>query len=145
MRYLVLGVAIMMGGCALQRATVATDAQQRMIGFTKEQVLACMGPPVQKAAEGATEVWSYASGNGQTNSFGAETVIATANASGGPGYASGTATGTGFSSLVTTKRFCTVNVTMSAGRVSRVNYIGPTGGLLTQGEQCAFAIQNCVQ
>jgi hypothetical protein len=104
-----------------------------------------MGPPVQKAAEGATEVWSYASGNGQTNTFGSETVVASANANGGPGYASGTAIGNGFSSSTTSKRFCTVNVTMSAGRVSRINYVGPTGGVLTQGEQCAFAIQNCVQ
>jgi hypothetical protein len=32
---------------------------------------------------------------------------------------------------------------MVEGRVSRVNYVGPTGGLLTGGEQCAFAVQNC--
>jgi hypothetical protein len=116
-----------------------------MIGLNKEQVLACMGPPANKANEGATEVWSYASGNGQTNTFGSQTAQVTANAYGGPGYASGTATGIGFGSATTTRRFCTVNVTMTEGRVSRINYVGPTGGLLTAGEQCAFAVQNCAR
>ena len=32
-----------------------------MVGLSKEQVLACMGPPATKAAEGATKVWGYAS------------------------------------------------------------------------------------
>jgi glucose/arabinose dehydrogenase len=54
------------GACAFQRAQMANDAQGKMIGLTKEQVLACMGPPINKAAEGATEVWSYGSGNNQT-------------------------------------------------------------------------------
>ncbi len=84
-----------------------------------------MGPPINKAAEGATEVWSYPSGNGRTD----------VDAVGGRGWASGTET----------KRFCTVNVTMSAGQVSRINYVGPTGGLLTAGEQCAFALSNCIE
>jgi hypothetical protein len=46
---------------------------------------------------------------------------------------------------VSESRFCTINLVMSGGRVSRVNYVGPTGGLLTRGEQCAFALENCVQ
>jgi outer membrane protein assembly factor BamE (lipoprotein component of BamABCDE complex) len=106
---------------------VANDAQENMVGLTKEQVLGCMGPPAAKAAEGATEVWSYASGNGQVTTVG----MSQANgiASGGPGYATGSATGFGVGT--TTRRFCTVNVTMTAGRVSRINYVGPTGGLLT--------------
>ena len=120
-----LGLGLLLGSCALQRAQIATEAQSGMIGLTKEQVLACMGPPVNKASEGATEVWSYASGNGRT-----QVAIA-----GGQDWASG----------VSTHRFCTVNVTMTDGRVSRVNYVGPTGGLLTGGEQCAFAVQNCTR
>jgi outer membrane protein assembly factor BamE (lipoprotein component of BamABCDE complex) len=114
----------LVAGCAIQRAQTAATAQGQMIGMSKEQVLACMGPPMNKAAEGATEVWSYASGNGRTD-------VAMA---GGDGWASGSSS----------KRFCTVNVTMSSGRISRINYVGPTGGLLTPGEQCAFALQNCV-
>ena len=47
--------------CAIQRAQTAATAQNQMIGPSKEQVLACMGPPMNKAAEGSTEVWSYGS------------------------------------------------------------------------------------
>jgi len=118
------------------RAKEANQAQATMVGMTKEQVLACMGVPAGKAVEGATEVWSYNSGNGQTVGFGSSS----ASVFGGRGYANGY----GFSSMVTEQRFCTVNVTMMNGRVERLNYVGPTGGLLTQGEQCAFAIENCV-
>jgi len=118
-------IAAVLGSCALQRAQVAADAQTQMVGLTKEQLFACMGPPANKAAEGATEVWSYNSGNGFTS----------ASISGGNSWATG----------VSTRRFCTVNITINDGRVSRVNYLGPTGGLLTGGEQCAFAVQNCAQ
>lgn len=116
--------------CAIQRAQVAHEAQDKMVGLTKEQVLACMGPPANKAAEGATEVWSYSSGNGTTISSGVGQYH-------GYGLASAT--------TMTTSRFCTVNVTMTGGRVAQVNYLGPTGGLLTRGEQCAFAVERCAQ
>ena len=129
--------AVLLASCAIQRAKLAADAPSQMVGKTKEQVLACMGVPAGKAVEGATEVWSYNSGNGQTVGFGSSS----ASVSGGRGYASGFGT----SSMVTEQRFCTVNVTMVNGRVDRLNYVDPTGGLLTQGEQCAFVLQNCVQ
>ena len=116
-----------------------------MIGMSKEQVLQCMGPPIQQSAAGQTEVWSYASGNGRTqvSAFGNSTtsgsVIATGN------YASGHASTFGSGLAIATRRSCTVNIVMVSCRVSAVNYSGPTGGLLSQGEQCAFAIQNCVK
>jgi hypothetical protein len=134
-----------LSGCSLQRASEAQHAQSQMVGMTKEQVLQCMGPPAQQSAEGQTEVWSYASGNGRTDvrAFGNSTtsgsVIATGN------YASGHANTYGSSFAMATRRSCTVNVVMVSGRVGAVNYSGPTGGLLSQGEQCAFAIQNCVR
>ena len=128
---------LIVSSCAVMRAKEANDAQVTMVGLSKEQILACMGVPAAKAVEGATEVWSYNSGNGQTVGFGSSS----ASVSGGRGYASGY----GFSSMVTQQRFCTVNVTMLNGRVDRINYVGPTGGLITQGEQCAFAIDNCVR
>jgi hypothetical protein len=34
--------------------------------------------------------------------------------------------------------FCNVSIVMTKDSVSQVNYSGPTGGLLTEGEQCAF-------
>jgi hypothetical protein len=94
-------IAACVTDCAAERAQIANYAQNKMIGLTKEQVLACMGPPASKATEGATEVWSYPSGN------------------------------------------CTVNVTMMDGKVKRMNYVGPTGGLLSQNEQCFVAVANC--
>ena len=96
-----LVIAACLVGCAGQRAEIANYAQNKMIGLTKEQVQACMGQPASKSTEGATEVWSYPSGN------------------------------------------CTTNVTMMDGKVKRMNYVGPTGGLLSQNEQCFFAVANC--
>ncbi|MGA8817928.1 MAG: hypothetical protein WB624_11590 [Xanthobacteraceae bacterium] len=119
-----MAVGLVLSACAIQRAQVATEAQHSMIGLPKEQVLACMGPPANQASVGETEVWSYNSGNGQTNTL---------------------VSGNRFTaSAITSQRFCTVNVVMTAGKVSALKYTGPTGGLLTSGEQCAFAIQNCI-
>jgi hypothetical protein len=123
---LVLG--ILLSACAIQRSQVANDAQSRMVGLSKEQILACMGPPSNQATVGATEVWSYPSGNGHTD--------VSTFASGGNGFFSGGG--------VSERRFCTVNVAMTNGMVSQVSYIGPTGGLLSPNEQCAFAVASCV-
>jgi hypothetical protein len=138
-------IGIVTAGCAVQRAEVARDAQSKMIGLSKEQVLACMGPPASRMAEGSTEVWSYNSGNGQVVTSGSSYSNSQATITGGAGYATGNATtfGSGFST--SSRRYCTVNVAMTDGRVSRINYVGPTGGLLTQGEQCAFVVQNCTK
>jgi hypothetical protein len=114
-----------LGGCAIQRAQIAQDARAQMVGMSKEQVLTCMGPPANKATEGQTEVWSYNSGNGMT-------------------VASGSVSGGSFSG-VSSRRFCQINVVMSGGSVSTVNYEGPTGGLITQGEQCAYAVDACLK
>jgi hypothetical protein len=45
--------------CTLQRGQIANDIGRNVVGLSKEQVLACMGPPLNKGAEGETEVWSY--------------------------------------------------------------------------------------
>jgi hypothetical protein len=93
--------------------------------MSKEQVLGCMGAPANKAAEGATEVWGYASGNGMT--------VATASYDRYGGTA------------VSGSRFCNINIVFAYGQVSAVNYTGPTGGLLAAGEQCAYAVNACVR
>ena len=59
-------IAIALGGCAIQRAQIASEAQNKMVDLTKEQALACIGPPSAKAAEGTTEVWSCHFGNDHT-------------------------------------------------------------------------------
>jgi len=120
----VVALCAALGGCAIERAQIAQDARLQMVGMSKEQVLACMGPPVNKAAEGATEVWGYNSGNGMT------VVNASYDRYGG--------------TAVGSSRFCNVNVVFARGQVSAVNYTGPTGGLLTAGEQCAYAVDPCV-
>jgi hypothetical protein len=120
-------------GCAVQRAQQAEDAKTQMIGMSKEQVFTCMGPPAQKSSEGTTEIWSYPSGNGRVDSVGT---------AGGVAYGSGAfGIGSGFSE----KRFYVVNLVMTDDKVKAVNYNGPTGGLLTTGEQCAYVIENCVK
>ena len=124
----ILGIVALcaaLGGCAIQRAQIAQDARAQMVGLSKEQVLTCMGPPANKAAEGATEVWGYASGNGMT--------VASASYDRYGGTA------------VSSSRFCNINIVMASGRVTAVNYTGPTGGLLTAGEQCAYAVDACVR
>lgn len=126
MRTIVLALsAIFLSACAIQRAQEAQDARVQMVGLSKEQVLACMGPPINKAAEGQTEVWTYNSGNGTTIS-------------------GGSVSGGSFSAT-SSSRFCNVNVVMTKGQVAALNYTGPTGGLLTVGEQCAFAVDACVK
>jgi hypothetical protein len=139
----VLGTAL--AGCAIQRAQVAQDARAQMVGMSKEQVLACMGPPGNRAAEGATEVWSYASGDGKTLTSGTVTSTTTGEADRFGNSVYGSASTVGTTSAVSTRRFCQINVVMSGGAVSAVNYQGPTGGLLTAGEQCAYAVDACVK
>lgn len=120
---LAMAFSLALAGCAVERAVVANQAQNQMVGLTKEQVLACMGPPINHAAVGQTEVWTYNSGNGRTDT----------RINGGAFSAT----------AISTQRSCTINVVMTDGRVSNVNYSGPTGGLITGGEQCAYAVQNC--
>ena len=124
-----------------------------MVGLSREQVLQCMGPPGNKMADGATEVWSYESGNNHTAVIGSGNSTTTGSINSNTVFSSGHATTTGsmyantssFGSAVATTRHCTVNVVTANGYVSRVNYSGPTGGLITEGEQCAFAVQNCTK
>jgi|ERR1043166_4720702 hypothetical protein len=74
--------ALALAGCSVQRAVVANDTQQKMVGMTKEEVLACMGPPVSRMAEGSTEVWSYPSGDGRTTTIATATTDTRLNATG---------------------------------------------------------------
>jgi hypothetical protein len=102
------------------------------------------GAMSQKAAEGATEVGAYNSGNDRTmvNTFGTSTT--NASVSGGPGYASGTAS-TRRVQAGGSRPAANMSVVIADVRVNRVNYSGPRGGILTGGEQCAFAVQNCTR
>lgn len=136
---------LLLNGCAIERAQVAESAQTEMIGLSREQVLACMGPPGNRMAEGATEVWAYGSGDGSTSTVAFADGTTTGSVTGGPGYANFNAASSASAIAHSSRRYCIVNIVMTKGAVSRVSYAGPTGGLLTAGEQCAFAIRNCVK
>lgn len=125
-------VGIVLGGCSMQRAMQAQDAKKQLVGMTGEKIFTCMGPPHSRSTMGAVEVWQYNSGNGQVDVTGSTT----GNMIGQTALVSRTATAS--------TRFCTVNLAMKDGAVQSVNYSGPTGGALTEGEQCAFAVRACL-
>ena len=136
----VLGVLVLffLVGCsAMQRSGEAQDARTRLVGMTKVQIFACMGIPKKKATEGELEIWSYRSTNGHVSRF-------KSTGSGGHSGSGGFSEAMGLSDETDEKRFCDVQVVMSEGRVMAVNYNGPTGGFLTEDEQCAYAVRNCL-
>jgi len=67
--FLLLLLGLCATACSVERAEVASEAQNKIVGMSNEQVLACMGAPERHATVGDTEVWSYISG-GDTSTFG---------------------------------------------------------------------------
>src|SRR5690349_4609014 len=57
-----LVIPLVATACSVERAQVASEAQNKMLGMSSQQVLVCMGAPERQAKVGETEVWSYASG-----------------------------------------------------------------------------------
>lgn len=129
----VAGLALACSLCAcgmLKRDNDAAAAKAKMFGMTKEEVLACMGPPKKKASEGATEVWSFQSTDGRSDYNGHK--IKTS----GYDYTTG----------ARSRNLCTVNVVMKDGIVKAVHYLGPTGSsLFTTHDQCGYAVEACVE
>lgn len=125
-------LVVALGGCAVQLSQQADDAKNRMFGMSKEKILACMGPPANRMTEGATEVWSYASGDGRVDTAGSFWSYGSYNAS-------------------SQGHYCKIDVVMAQGRVSQVNYSGPSqgsgilGGVMAGREQCGYAMKNCLQ
>lgn len=133
---LIVAAASLAAGCnptsnKFSRASMASDAKVALVGKSRGEILACMGTPQGSAKADGVEVFSYTSG-GDTQTFSDATL--TAN----NGYV------TGFGSSDTYRRYCKVDIVFEGDAVTRVNYSGRTGGLLTQGEQCAFAVAPCV-
>lgn len=115
----------------ISRASVAAEVKSGLVGKNKGEVLACMGTPSRTASADGVEVMTFASGQADTVSHGSATVLAN------------NSTATGFGSSRSLMRSCEVDIVFEGGRASRVNYRGRTGGILTQGEQCAFLVANC--
>lgn len=122
-----LVVSILLSGCSVQRAVDAERAKSELVGMSQEKVLSCMGVPLAERTVGRTTVWQYASG-GDVHS------TAVAQQVGGTTVAAGNSR----------QRYCEISVVMRGGKVEAVNYTGRTGGLITHGEQCAFAVNNCL-
>ncbi len=127
-----LSAAVFLAGCsgAFERDRAAARAKTRMIGMTKEEVLACMGPAKKKAREGKTEVWQYQSTDGHRTRFSNSMKITS-------DYRTSYGTGS--------KSFCTVNVVMKDNAVTAVNYTGPSSsGVFHDFDQCGYAVAACV-
>jgi len=101
-------------------------AQHAMIGLSKKRILACMGRPARRDVVGTTQIWTYPAGNLRTI---------------GPPWAIGlNLAAPPFGSTGA----CDVKFDFTNAEVTQVTYAAPGGGDPPLGEQCAFAVQNCV-
>jgi len=116
-----LGVAL--AGCSTNRTEVDQDPRAKMVGMQQDQVIACLGAPARRTLEGAGEVWNYSSDNRMI-----------------PTNANTDVNSSRFSS-----RICNINIVFTNGKVSAVNYTGPTGTAPVTSDQCANAISPCAK
>lgn len=128
----------------MQRAKDAEGVQQKMIGMTREQIFTCMGLPKRKGIEGSTEIWSYKSGNDHSEKTKSSASLGAKKSIAQSAITDTFSAAIGAGEDVYEKRFCVIDVIMTNGIVRTVNYSGPTGGFLTEDEQCAYATRNCM-
>jgi hypothetical protein len=98
-----------------------------MIGLSKKKIRVCMGAPAKRVVIGSTEIWTYSSGYLWTE---------------GPAWAVGLNLG---APPFGPRGPCNVEVIMTNSRVSQVTYSAAGGGYLPLGQQCIFAVENCVK
>ena len=123
----ILGAGLLAtAACAGEAGGSDQIAQQGMIGLSMKHVRACLGAPDRRARIGSTDIWTYRSGNAEV---------------GGLFLASGV---NGMASWFAHDPRCAVIVIMTNSAVSQIAYSAPGGGPLPLGEQCAFAVENCV-
>ena len=115
-----------LSGCKYNRVKTAQVAKTELIGMSKGELLSCAGVPDKAMSSNGIEFLSYRSG-GET-SYSAKTIY---------GYNPTTF-------INSSHRFCDITITLKNDKVQKVSYSGKTGGLLTQGEQCAYVLENCV-
>jgi len=121
---------IFLSGCASSkfgRSDLAKRAKVELVGKSKTEILMCAGVPMRSQQVDNMEFITYFSG-GDSHGY----------AAGGAGSSAG---GGAFS---VKKRYCEVTFILKNGVVEKVNYTGRTGGWATEGEQCAFVLQNCL-
>jgi hypothetical protein len=105
-------------------------AQQKMIGLSKQKILACIGAPAKRARIGSTDIWTYPIGDARVES---------------PLFSPALDMGASALMGADNRSSCNVNVVMTNGRVTQVVYHGADGGTLPLGRQCLFAVQNCTE
>ena len=123
-------IAALLAGCAstkFGRADLAERAKVGLIGKSKKDILMCAGVPVRSEQAENMEFMTYYSG-GDSDAY----------------VAGGAGSSAGGGAVSVKKRYCEVTFILSNGIVEKVNYAGRTGGLITEGEQCAFVLQNCL-
>jgi hypothetical protein len=132
MKYALMLVAItaLLSSCAstkFGRADLAERAKVELVGKSKKDILMCAGVPLRSQRADNMEFMTYYSG-GDSNAY----------------MAGGAGSSAGGSAVSVKKRYCEVTFVLKDGIVEKVNYAGRTGGLITEGEQCAFVLQNCL-
>jgi hypothetical protein len=122
-RYLAALAGLLLPGlsaCSLERPEIDQLAQAKMIGLSGAAVRACLGPAAIRRRVGSTEILSYENGRVEIEGSGFATV-------GHPRHAQ-----------------CRVNVFLTAGLVTQVNYAGQAGDPLDAGERCVFPVSACI-
>jgi hypothetical protein len=108
-----------LSACGTRWPEVDQVAQAKMIGLSKKNIRACMGDPASRKAIGSTEIWSYDSGTTEIE-------------------------GSGFATFGYPRHpRCRVNIVMTNGVVSQINYAGLAGDSQDLGERCSFAVAPC--
>jgi outer membrane protein assembly factor BamE (lipoprotein component of BamABCDE complex) len=111
-------------GCVVDRNIRATNAKSDIVGFSKQEVVGCMGIPHRQASIGGTEIWEYSTGNEHNVGFVSD--------GWGGGY------------LTNKTRNCTATLTFdSSGSVSAMQYSGKTGGLIWGVQKCGELFRGC--
>ena len=114
-----LALCFALPACGMEWPENDQVAQAKMIGLSNRQIRACLGAPASRRAIGSTEIWSYAGGRTEIEGSGFAT-------SGNPRHPA-----------------CRVNLVMTNGAVSQINYAGPAGDSLDLGERCVFPALAC--
>jgi outer membrane protein assembly factor BamE (lipoprotein component of BamABCDE complex) len=121
----VIALLVPLASCAIyENQGAANTARSKLIGQTKQQVLACMGPPDARATEGDVEAWAY--GAGQGRSVGAVAPVGSAFV------------------MTAGSHSCTVNLTFQNGAVSAVRYRS-SGYVDAPDYMCGEVVKACVQ
>lgn len=115
--FVILFITFLVSSCAkMHRAGVATKAQTVLIGMSKSSLYECAGTPTRKEIVDGIEFLTYEGGGDLKYGYGS-------------GY----------------NMYCLATFKIKAGKILQVNYSGRTGGWASQGEQCAFIVENCVR